>query len=396
MSAVLAGGQAAGAVIRRNRALRVVHVIATAHVGGVERLVIDLMEVQKRDLGLAAGVLFNFGAIGDFAEIFRAIGAPIHSAQLRSGYDLSPWKCRAVARIFRAYDVVHVHAFHPVIMLATILARRPVVYTEHGLFGFGRKWRLGDAVNPRLLRLYLNRRVEFVTFNSRFTQRVAEQRYGLKNVLKGVVYNGVAFREQVDDGGLGIDAQTERSVAGKFVVGTSSRLAGFKRVDRLIDAFAGFAHDKDVILLLVGDGQLRQELERQAERLGVAGKVRFTGFRTNVTAYQEAMSVCVFPSQNEPFGLAVVEALSLGKPVLVFRDSGGIVEIVGDLCPSDVVEDVDQLASRLDFYYRNPDQLRAGRDERMQRARRFDIRATAAGFYGIYSRLAARSSGASG
>ena len=359
---------------------RILHVLNSGGMGGVERLVLDLARAQKSDPALTVAVFFVQTAAGDFEPRFRALGVPIHAMGLRSGRDLSPVKYRRAVTLLRQFDIIHMHTFNALVALAAVRAGAAVIYTMHGVLAHGRRMRVSDRVNATILRWFLNRRVDLITHNSRATQALAGQRYGLEHVPNQVVYNGIAFDAAAEPAD-GLDADIAAAIAGRFVVGTSTRFATFKRIDRLIDGFALLARrHPEARLLLVGDGVLRPELEAQVARLGLAAQTLFAGFRANVRPYQQAMSVCVFPSASEPFGLVAVEALALGKPVLVFADGGGMVEVVAPCAADDVVADVEALARRLDYYATHPAELMAGTGARHDYARRFDISRTALEF----------------
>lgn len=365
---------------------RVLHVLNSGDIGGVERLAIDLVAVQKADPALEVGLFFLQSPAGDFAPEFHGLGVPLHTMNLSSGSDLSPRKWRAAVAVLRQYDLIHVHVFNPQLALAAVRAGRPVIYTVHGLLGHGRRMRLSDRVNDQLLRWFLNRHCQLVTCNSRATEALARRRYGLEGVPAAVIYNGIALPPP--GAPAGVDEDTARRIAGRFVVGTSTRFAGFKRIDRLVDGFALFARrHPEARLLLVGDGALRGQIEAQVQRLGIGGQTIFTGFRANVRAYQQAMSVCVFPSEAEPFGLVSVEALALGKPVIVFADGGGMVEVVAPCAAADVVDGVEGLAARLEHYAAHPAEIAGGAAARREHAARFDIARTAADFSRQYQAM---------
>jgi glycosyltransferase involved in cell wall biosynthesis len=278
------------------------------------------------------------------------------------------------------------HSFNPFLATSAVASGRPIVYTEHGNFAFGRKIGMTDILKSKLLKLFLNSYVDYITFNSEFTQKISENRYGLGNVPRSVIYNGVDI-----DGITRPPNQIENTIArllsGKFVVGTSSRFVGFKRIDRLIDAFAEFQHDKpDTMLLLVGEGVLRSELERRVRNLKISEKIIFAGYRSNVFDYQRKMDVCVFPSETEPFGIAAVETLLLGKPTLISADGGGLVEVVGGFSHDDVANDVRAMADRLNYYYCHRDQIDGRAGERMKYASKFNIEDTADQFLRIYQK----------
>ena len=109
------------------------------------------------------------------------------------------------------------------------------------------------------------------------------------------------------------------------------RLTIQKGPDLLLEAIPGVLHRRpDAKFVFVGDGYMRNDLERRANELGVRQAVRFLG---NMSAngdltnlYKSTDVVCV-PSRNEPFGIVVLEAWAAGKPVVVTRN-GGPAEVV--------------------------------------------------------------------
>ena len=117
---------------------------------------------------------------------------------------------------------------------------------------------------------------------------------------------------------------------GDLVVGTAGRLTPVKGHVHLIAAAAKIlAVHPDTTFVLLGDGELKGRLIEQAEALGLAGKVRFPGWRPDVAAVMSAFDVFVLPSLNEGMGRVLVEAMALSKPVVASR-TGGIKDLVAD------------------------------------------------------------------
>jgi glycosyltransferase involved in cell wall biosynthesis len=365
--------------------IRVTHVLWEAHFGGIERLVHDVAVEQSKDPELRVRIVFG-NAVGNLLQLFEQAGLEIQNVGLTSGFDLSPRRVSRARKFMVETDVVHVHGFVPPLALAAWLARKPILYTEHGNFGFGRKQTSRDRAKSSLRRFFVRRCVNHLSFNSEFTRRVWEERNKNLQVTRSVVPNGIALnnlslKSSADTTGL------KSALGDAFVVGTSSRFARVKRLDRLVRGFARFSQGRNTRLLLVGDGILRSELETLVRNLGIEGKTIFTGFRQEVRAVQALMDVCVFPSQNESFGLVAVETLSLGKPTVVFADGGGIADIVRPVCGADVVADEDQLAARLTYHHEHPDKLGAFCGQRTEQARRYDICNTVTAFKSIYKSL---------
>jgi glycosyltransferase involved in cell wall biosynthesis len=103
-------------------------------------------------------------------------------------------------------------------------------------------------------------------------------------------------------------------------VGTVARLAGQKRLDRLLDAVALLP--ADVHCIVAGDGPLGGVLQRQATRLGIAGRVHLLGFRPDVGDVLAALDVFVLTSDQEGMSSAMLEAMAAGVPVVSTPVSG--------------------------------------------------------------------------
>jgi glycosyltransferase involved in cell wall biosynthesis len=103
-------------------------------------------------------------------------------------------------------------------------------------------------------------------------------------------------------------------------VGTVARLAGQKRLDRLLDAVALLS--PDVHCIIAGDGPLGGVLQRQATRLGIAGRVHLLGFRPDVGDVLKALDVFVLTSDQEGMSSAMLEAMAAGVPVVSTPVSG--------------------------------------------------------------------------
>jgi glycosyltransferase involved in cell wall biosynthesis len=115
-----------------------------------------------------------------------------------------------------------------------------------------------------------------------------------------------------------------------------ARLHPKKGLDTLLDAMAEVP---GAILWLAGEGELRGALAAQAERLGIADRVRFLGWREDKGALLRAADALVVPSRYEPFGTVVIEGWQAGVPVVAARAAGPAATIrdgeTGLLVPMD-------------------------------------------------------------
>jgi glycosyltransferase involved in cell wall biosynthesis len=129
-----------------------------------------------------------------------------------------------------------------------------------------------------------------------------------------------------------------------------AKLQPWKRPFDLLRAFANLRRP-DSILLLVGDGSLRSQLESEASYLGVASQVRFLGFlnQSQLPAIYKSADLMVLPSAYEPFGVVVNEAMCCGCPVVVSDRVGAGPDLIAPVDNSFIFPcgDVDALTRLL-------------------------------------------------
>jgi len=155
------------------------------------------------------------------------------------------------------------------------------------------------------------------------------------------------------------------SMPAKHILLTVARLAAseqMKGVDTVIETLPGIIKTiPNLYYYVVGDGDDRPRLERLAKDVGVDAHVRFVGEKRGVDLmeYYEACEVYVMPSRSEGFGIAFLEAMAFGKPV-VACGYGGTPEVVLDGLTGYLVRfgDTKALADRLLELLRNPDVYR--------------------------------------
>lgn len=156
-------------------------------------------------------------------------------------------------------------------------------------------------------------------------------RYGVPGAKIDVIDNGVDVAR--------LDAQVSRDDARKaldldpahIVFATVGSLIPEKGLECLIEAFRPVcACHREARLLIVGDGPLRQQLEEQAVRGGLAEKVMFAGYRSDIPRVLAAVDVFVLASRREGLPMVLLEAMAAGKPVIAAR-VGGIPKAVREL-----------------------------------------------------------------
>ncbi len=100
---------------------------------------------------------------------------------------------------------------------------------------------------------------------------------------------------------------------------TMGRLHENKAFDVLLHAMSRVS---DVYLWIAGEGPLREDLQKLAEKLGIKPRVRFLGWREDTAALLQTADVFICPSRHEPLGNVVIEAWAQGKPVIAADSMG--------------------------------------------------------------------------
>ncbi|MEU4883392.1 glycosyltransferase [Streptomyces althioticus] len=300
--------------------MRALHIITGLGVGGAEQQLRLLLRHLPVDCDVVT--LTNPGPV---AEGLRADGVRVLHLGMAGNRDVGVLP--RLVRVIRSggYDLVHTHLYRACVygrLAARVAGVRAVVATEHSL---GDSQMEGRALTQGVRALYLaSERLGSATVAVSPTVADRLKRWGVPAPRIEVVPNGIEpdrFRFDPER-----RERTRRRLGlpdGAFVVGGVGRLAPGKRFDVLVRALARLP--EDCWLLLVGGGPEEHLLRRTAHEAGVSGRVLLTGERPAVPdgspgpdlpSLTSAMDVFASPSTEEAFGLAAVEALAAGLPVL--------------------------------------------------------------------------------
>lgn len=368
--------------------MKIIHYTQSMHIGGISRLVIDLMTEQQNS-GISPALLLNYNT-GDFLYEVHNLNISVLSTDLQSGTSFNITKIKKCANKVNEFDLIHVHFYNPVVHLLTRYIKIPVVYTMHGLSKpFKNKNVLRKVFFESIKKRFLNSQVNTFVSNSQFTMNEAIRDYNLRKVNKKVVLNGIRFSNNYNTLKPNIDSEIEAKLKGKFVVGFISNFTKQKRIDLLINSISDIV-DKgitDIVLLLIGNGSESNNLRNLVFEKKLSEYVVFAGHQSNVFDWYNFIDICSFPARYESFGLVAVEAFSLGKPVLVFSDSGGLLEIVSPFEPDDVVKNQEEMAERILFYKNNPTKIESRKNERINHSKLFSSKRMADEYEEIYKSL---------
>lgn len=326
--------------------LHITHGVLSLDVGGLERLVIGLVQTARQRGHRVSVVCVE--RPGHLAAEAEAAGAAVVS--LDKPYGRHPEYIDRAASVLADLrpDVIHTHQIGATCLLGRAARRLappciPVLHTEHGNLFAGRPgwWRTFKA---RLLVRSAARMVDrFCCVSAEIASAVAWWRTVPRAKVE-LVPNGVPT-DRGDD--LPPPEMVRRSLgipADAMVVGTVGRLVEVKRQDLLIRAVGRLrVRLPGVRLLLVGDGPERPRLEALAAGLGLSDRVHFAGYQPCPEQFLRAMDVFCLSSRSEGFPVSLLEAWAAERPV-VCTAVGGIPNILTDCITGRLVPSGDEAA----------------------------------------------------
>jgi glycosyltransferase involved in cell wall biosynthesis len=318
--------------------MKIIHLMARLNIGGTTPYVIQLIAAQRamgHDSRLVCGMVGP--GEGDMRYVADEHGVDV-TILPSLGREISPlrdlrtlWQAWRILRRERP-DVVHTHTAKAgfVGRVAAWLAGVPcVVHTFHGHVFAG-------YFSPAKTRLYL----WLERFCARLSSRIIVLSAQLKRELTEVYHIappgvfeivplgfelGSFAAIQGDDGGFRAQIGVP---AGVPLVGIVGRLVPIKNHDLFLKAAALVVRNlPDAQFVIVGDGERRAALTTQAQALGLADRVRFAGWITDLVPVYQALDVAVCSSINEGLPVNLIEAMAAGVPIVATR-VGGVPDLL--------------------------------------------------------------------
>jgi glycosyltransferase involved in cell wall biosynthesis len=343
--------------------------------GGAERHVLGL-GAFLRDRGLQPQVILFHDR--ELAARCRADGLPVSILPVANSYD--PTGPRHLDELLTATGarLVHVHGYRAAVNAALAPTVRPMVCTMHGQ---GEpSWRtptayLKDQIYRKAEAWACRRRHAVICCVTDDLRRRHAHRYRGLDVR--TVHNGIEPLDRTT-----MPQPDPPLVPGRLHAVAVGRLTRVKGLGFAIEALSHLPAGHPWQLDLVGDGGLHDELAALASRLGVADRVTFHGFRRDIEALMATCDALVMPSLHEGLPYTLLEAMSLGLPV-VASNVGGLAEVLrheetGLLVP---VGDTQALAGALDHLGRDPDRRAAlGRAAAEIQRSRYNLEAMGEGY----------------
>ena len=308
--------------------IKVLHVVRPA-AGGMKNHLINLVKhTDKTRFKVAVACPPNT----ILWEELYALGVEMVPISLAG--ELSPVKDYAVVHKLVKYlhqsgtTILHCHSSKGAFVgrLAAAIARTPIVlFTAHNSI-FYEEWPAWKkklmATVEKILARFTDK---IITVSDALKQEILD-REGLPPNLLTTIYNGIEierFAQQTDSKTIRRNLNLPELGA---VIGTIARLAPQKGISYFLKA-ASLLKEYQVSFLVVGDGPLREALEKEVEELGLNHRVIFAGQQDNIPEILALLDIFVLPSVTEGLPLTILEAMAAGKPVVATR-VGGVPEAI--------------------------------------------------------------------
>jgi glycosyltransferase involved in cell wall biosynthesis len=374
------------------RPIRLLAILEAATVTGPARNLLEFcrvareMEDRRVETSIVTYRLKPYSPRDEFLDATAAAGIETYVIGERAAFDprVKAMLCRIVER--RNPDIVQTHSVksHFWLRMSGLARRKPWVAFHHGYTFQDAKMRAYNLLD----RWSLRAPSRIVTVSRAFAEQLSAR--GVPPARITVLHNAI------DPEWLSISREEARRKlaigSGQPLVVAVGRLSREKAFDRLLEAFAYFLGENaagEPLLIIVGEGLERGNLERQIAARGLTGRVRLTGQIARVQPFYAAADVVAISSSTEGSPNVLLEAMAARVPV-VATTVGGIPEIVANeesallVPPGDVAAFAGALA-RI-FAHRDEAHARAERAHRLI-VERHSPQARARYLAGLYAEL---------
>ncbi len=217
------------------------------------------------------------------------------------------------------YDVIHIHTSHISLFLSlSIIAKahhvHKVMIHSHSVGTGGINHYLGKLISCFLLPFTVD---EYLACSIEAGKRKFSK-YIVRNKLE-VIKNGIDLDIYKVDNNKRIEYRNKLGISDdEILIGHVGRFSNEKNHKYIIELFSELKNRSDKYkLLLVGDGELTDEIKQKAVDKGIYNSITFAGIVDNVQDYMQAMDVFILPSIYEGLGIVNIEAQACGIPVIV-------------------------------------------------------------------------------
>jgi len=233
------------------------------------------------------------------------------------------FKLRTILRE-KDVEIAHAHGYKSIIFvfLATRFTKIKLVTTLHGWVEYSLKLKLYNLL-AKICLFFFDR---IITVSGKLLEETKHY-VGAQKVVE--IRNAIDFKRFIGLEPINLYVEFNIDTSNKIVL-YAGRLSKEKGLYYLIQTMYLLQRQrKDVIILILGDGEIEKDLKNFVSKLCLEEKIIFSGWREDILGVIKSCSIFILPSLTEGLPLALMEAMFLGKPI-ISTDVGGIRELVED------------------------------------------------------------------
>lgn len=360
--------------------MKILQVITSLSTGGAEKLISEISPML-RDKGHQIDVLAFDGTDTAFKKTLTDKGIMVYSFGKECNV-YNPLFIFRLAKIMKNYDIVHTHNTAPQLFAAigSLLCSVLLCTTEHTTSNRRRDWKWYALIDKWMYSRY--RKVICISDSTEQNLRefIKDNSDKICTISNGI--NVTSYSHAVSIDKSSISKHPERKVV--------AMVAGFryqKDQETLIRAFNYLPEDYE--LWLVGDGERRSMIEQCIKDNNLENRVLLLGIRSDIPSILKSVDVVVQSSHWEGFGLAAVEGMAAGKPV-VASDVEGLAQVVEGAGILFTVGNDKQLADIIKQLMEDPTYSQQVSAKCWERAQKFDIQKMVDAYNEVYMGLVAQ------
>lgn len=296
------------------------------------------------------------------------------------GFGFSAWfQILSIIRRIRPC-IIHMHllgaAFHGTIV-SLLVPNLYLVYTVHNLIVYPGMKAWKQYAFPFLTRLLAFRIAQFIAVSHEIREFLVHSLRVRADKVR-IIHNGISFASLEKNLVPSNDLRLKHGIPLQCpLIGTLGRITYQKGFDVLIETFRLLSRTFPTLhCLIVGDGELRAEIEELIRKFGLQERVHLVGFQQNILSWYRTMDIVVFPSRFEGLPITVIEAAYAGRAIIA-TDVGGMKEIIEDGVTGLIVPpgNPQALASRIRTLLGDPYFAAGlGKRARANAIKRFDVK----------------------
>lgn len=351
--------------------MKILHIMPILSVGGASRLMSEIVPMMNSSEDVKVDFLISKCLNDTFMPEFEKTGVKVYIL----GHSIyNPLIIYKIAKYLKQYDIIHVNLFPSLywVALANIVAHKLLVYTEH------------NTTNKRRDKQYLRFCEKWVYKQYRKIISISEGTQS--NLKKWIRADKEDKRFVVINNGVKLDAfkNVKKEQIYPHTLVMVARFAPSKDQATIIRAMTLL--DKDVHLILVGNGETIESCKQLAQELAVNERVHFVGTQSDVPSWIGKADVGIQSSHWEGFGLTAVEMMAGGLPV-VASDVEGVKQVVEDAGVLFPHGDYEKLAEEIKKLLYNKDYYEQVKKRCIERSKKYDIKTMVESYMNIYKEI---------